>query len=251
MKTLIFFREGLSGHYLKSIIDDTVDTMNFRVDPWYPGIYQDQPDELTEDCVCLHPADVDPLEIMPKFDLVLNIQVYDKIYHAIYNNFYKKFLIENPAEQVKFNTWTDDCVYWYDRTYYNIKEYYRLYCQDREVYSFPNTVNFDHLLDHNYVEQLLNQYFNKGMNNNTRRIIAEYSSKQLQIDLTTKSKHMQEIAHSIPDQEFVRSPWFASYCIFKYENNNGLSEHQRCWSIDTLARPIDREFLLSIADQYC
>jgi hypothetical protein len=250
MKTLIFFREGLSGHYLKSIIDDTADPIGFRVDPWYPGIYRDELYDPQEDCACLHPDGVDVESVVKEFDLVLNIQVYQKIYHAIYNNFYKKFLVENPTEQDKFKSWTDDPVYWYDRTYYNIKEYYHLHAQDQNKYALPNVVNFDHLLEDDYIADLLEQYFSKSINNNTKRIIAEYRSHQLQYELTKTGQSMADIVSALPDQAFIDSPWFASYCIFKYETNNNLLESQRTWSIDLMPHLIDRQILLSIADQY-
>jgi hypothetical protein len=251
MKTLIFFREGLSGHYLKSIIDDSTDKINFRVDPWYPGIYNKlRLDVLNLKCVCLHPSGLNITQLQSQFDLTVTIQVHQNIYHGIYNNFYKKFLIENPDQQHDFKNWQKNPVLWYDRTFYNMKEYHTLYRQDAVNNTIANVIDFDRMLELDYIEHLLKLYYNQPMTKNMCRIVSDYKSLQLQRDLSGNEKTMHDIVASLDDQDFADSPWFAAYCIFKYETNNGLNENQRQWSIDRIERPIDRSFLLSIADQY-
>lgn len=248
MKTIIFFREGLSGHYLKSIIDDRVTPVNFRMDPWYPNAPTNS--FRHEQCICVHKNLVDYKTLAQQYELVLTIQVRKKIYQAIYNNFYKKFLVENPDLQQDFNQWQSNMFTWYDRTFYNIKEYYQLYQQDLVDNMFSNIVEFDQLLDLDYVEQLLMHYYHRPITQNIQYIVNTYSKLQLTHDLSGDECTMQDIVEALPDQVFLQSPWFASYCIFKYEINNGLQESQRQWSINLATRPIDKEFLLSIAQQY-
>tara|TARA_R110000868_G_scaffold210565_1_gene460636 strand:- start:77 stop:679 length:603 start_codon:yes stop_codon:yes gene_type:complete len=184
------------------------------------------------------------------YKLILTIQVRRKIYHGIYNNFYKKFLVENIDQQENFKNWTSNLSTWYDQTFYNIQEYYQLYQQDLIENTFTNVIEFDHLLDLDYIEQVFRQYYNRPVTENTKRIVSTYAQLQLQHDLSGNEQSMKDIVSVLPDQVFLDSPWFASYCIFKYETNNHLQENQRQWSIDTITKPIDKKFLLSIADQY-
>jgi hypothetical protein len=249
MKTLIIFREGLSGHYFKSLVDDLPVDVNFRMDPWYPGIYDQKTrpeDRVNEDCVCLHNAD--PV-YEQQFDLVLNILVNQKIYHAIYNIFFKKFLIED-IDPEQYKNWKSNLSFWYDKSFYNIKEYYSLLTSDWNNSQYANKINFDNLLDVQYIEAIFKQYYNRKLTDNIVSIVAQYRAKQLEIVLTRDGKTMEEILAVVPDEKFNQSPWFASYCIFKYETNNNLKESQRLWSIDTVDKPIDKKFLLAIADKY-
>lgn len=253
MNTLIFFREGLSGHYLKSLITDYEGVIDFRVDPWYPGIYNDPSiHQRNTSCACLHfhMYRKNWQQIIQRYDLILTIQVRNKIYHAIYNNFYKKYLVENPELKPDFDSWTNNLVFWYDTTYYNIKEYHALYQEDLKENQFENVVEFDQLLDVDYIENFMQQYFKKSLTNNMRRIISEYSQKQLQLDLDDAGPGMDQIVSKIPEHLFLESPWWASYCIFKYENLNGLQESQRQWSIDQVHQPINKMFLFDIASKY-
>jgi len=250
MKTVIFFREGLSGHYLKSLVDDSNEQVNFRMDPWYPGIYDNQHTVKIENCVCVHKHLSNYKFLESCYDLTLTIQVRRKIYHSIYNNFYKKFLVENTDQQENFKNWTGNLSTWYDRTFYNIKEYYQLYQQDLIENTFSNIIEFDNLLELDYIEHLFIQYYNRPITENMKRIVNTYGQLQLQYDLSGQEQDMQDIISALPDQIFLESPWFASYCIFKYETNNNLQENQRQWSINLITKPIDKEFLLSIAHRY-
>jgi hypothetical protein len=250
MKTLVLFREGLSGHYLKSLIDDSNKEMSFRVDHWQPGIYDVPRTNTEEDCKCLHTHRINFKNFPLTNYLCLTIQVREKIYTATYNNFYKKFLIENPQLQDDFKNWQSNAVNWYDRCYYNLKEYYQLYQEDLVNNNNPNIVEFDNILDLDYIESVFRKYFNRHLTDNMRRIVTTYKQLQLQYDLPKHESNMKDIVSSLPDTIFQESPWFASYCIFKYENNNNLQESQREWSIDQIQRPIDKQFLISIADRY-
>lgn len=250
MRTIIFFREGLSGNYLKSLIDDSDESVKFRMDPWKPGTYDKLEFDESINCICTHKNLVEVDKLIKPSDLVLTIQVREKIYHAIYNNFNKKFLIENPHLQKDFDCWQKNLSFWYDNTFYNIKEYYNLYQQDLIENQFENIVEFDKILELDYIEYLFDLYYKKPITQNTIRIVEGYKSLQLQYQLDKRGQDMQEIISVLPDQAFLDSPWFASYCIFKYETNNHLEESQRQWSVNDIARPIDKQFLLSIADKY-
>ena len=251
MKTVIFFREGLSGHYFKSLVDDSNQPVGFRIDPWYPDIYNNpRPTTMLENCVCVHKHLVNCREFEQHRDLILTIQVRHKIYHAIYNNFYKKYLIENPHLQSDFKNWTNNKTFWYDITYYNIKEYYALYQQDLKENTFENIIEFDHILELDYIEQIFLRYYNKSLTENMQNIVKTYRDLQLKYDLSGSECAMSDIVSSLPDHVFLESPWYASYCVFKYETNNGLQESQRQWSIDLASQPIDKKFLLEIANQY-
>jgi hypothetical protein len=249
MKTLILFREGLSGHYLKSLVDDDPGVINFRVDPWYPGIYDATPFTI-KNCVCVHTHLVDHQTLSKNFDLTLTIQVRKKLYHAIYNNFYKKYLVENPKLQDDFIHWTDNTVFWYDTTYYNIKEYFDLHQQDLATNTYKNIIEFDNLLEIDYLEQIFKHYYNKDLTENMKRIIKTYANLQLQYDLSRNETEMHDIVSILPDRVFSESPWYASYCIFKFEKNNNLHEHQRQWSVNDITKPIDKQFLIEISKKY-
>ena len=247
MKTLIFFREGLSGHYLKSLIDDVPVKVNFRMDPWYPGIYTEKNQTShVPNCTCVHKAH---LTFEQQFNLVLTILVDKKIYHAIYNNFFKKFLVED-ANPDQYKNWKDNLSFWYDKSFYNIKEYYILLNLDRKNNKYENIVNFDEILNEQYLQEFFKQYFNRELSDNMRLIIKQYSANQLEIELSQEGTTMQEIIDPIPDNKFNCTPWFASYCIFKYETNNNLKETQRLWSIDNINCLIDKKFLLDIQNKY-
>lgn len=252
MKTLIVFREGLSGHYFKSLVDDLPVEVNFRMDPWHPGIYDHLPrnnKKIPESCVCLH-SFPNLKEFEKNFDLVLNIQTNEKIFQAVYNVFFKKILIEQFSAN-DYNNWKNNLIFWYDKIYYNIQEYFHLYEQERKNSKYSNVINFDLLLSEAYIEEIFKRYYNRSLTNNMKSIINQYQQKQLDIDLTRDGMTMLEIVDPIPDIYFDQHPWYASYCIFKYEFNNGLLESQRCWSIDTVKTVIDKKFLLEIQHQYC
>ena len=247
MKTLIWFREGLSGHYFKSLVDDQPTVVSFRIDPWWPGLYDAPPVvDPTINCVCLHPI---PNFDTSAFQTVVTILAHDKIYHAAYNVFYKKLLVEHQLTEEHKN-WQLNPVAWYDRAYYNIQEYVGLFQQDTVNNTMLNVINFDHILQEEYIESVFKQYFNRAMSVNMRSIVARYREQQLGIELPLAGTEMSDIVSTIPDQYFAQAPWFAAYCIYKYEHNNKLAETDRLWSIDSIERPIDKEFLLQIATQY-
>jgi hypothetical protein len=247
MKTFILFREGLSGHYLKSILTGEKTSGKFRMDPWWPGIYDVDRNKHN------NIKDSSPMQCghnLPdeQFDLTLVILVNRKIYQAIYNNFYKKMLIEEFESN--YNQWQNNLLFWYDKIYYNIKQYYDLYQQDRVANQILDIVDFDQLLDVEYLDHISTKYFNCSLSDHSRTLAQEYASHQLNIDLTLDGNSMEEILDPIPDSKFQESPWFSAYAIFKFEKNNGLDESQRQWSIDNISQPMDRKFLIDISQKY-
>lgn len=255
MKTLVVFREGLSGNYLKALINNSQNKINFRIDSCFANVYR-QPENLEIDnivgpvCDCFHKKYIDLTQIQKKYDLTVTIQVYQKIYHGIYNNFHKKLLIENTELKKNFQHWSNNLPFWYDLSYYNLKEYYQLYQQDLTENTIENIINFDFILDINYIEHVFQKYLNRPINNNTKRIVHEYRSKQMMYNLSNNETDMRDIISALPDDVFIDSPWFASYCIFKFEVNNNLSESQRQWSIESIDQVINKSTLLKISQQY-
>ena len=258
MKTLIIFREGLSGLYLKALIDDTPDPVQFRVDPWYPGIYDNlefpkhgkMKTSAPSECDCVHRKHIDLQQTLSSYDLLLAILVNRKIYHGIYNNFFKKLLVEQLDLKNRFARWHLEPCFWYDTAFYNLKEYYHLFQHDNVDNTINNVIDFDLILELDYIEEIFQKYLNRAINDNTRRLVNSYRAQQLQYDLSGNEKRMEDIVDSIPDVEFASSPWFAAYCIFKYETNNQLIESQRVWSIDAINGIIDKKILLDLATKY-
>lgn len=253
MKTLIHFREGLSGHYLKALLTDLNTPIRFRIDSaghdfsnyrtWIP----EEERLIHEQFVCTHSViDIN----VQDFDLVLKILVNKKIYHALYNVFFKKTLHESfTAEQ--YANWQQDLVFWYDLAYHNIKDYFDIFRREwQNQHAQENIINFDWLLEESYIEHIFDQYFQRKLDTKIQQRITEYRSYQLNIKLPVGGQTMEEITAPIPDTYFAQHPWFAAYCIFKFEHNNNLPESGRLWSIDTLTAPIDRAFLLAIANKY-
>ena len=252
MKTLIIFREGLSGHYFKSLVDDSPVEVNFRMDMPYGKYNADKgKKKLNGLCVCSHfSPDIDFVKLEKEFNLVLNIQPNEKIYQAVYNVFFKKVLVEEFTTE-QYTNWKSNLIFWYDKSYYHTQQYFHLFEQDRKNSRYSNIINFDSLLLESYLEEIFEHYYNRSLTNNMRSIIEQYRKKQLSIDLSRGGSTMQEIIDPIPDINFDQHPWYASYCIFKFEFNNGLLESQRSWSIDTVKTVIDKKFLLEIQHQYC
>lgn len=250
MKTLIVFREGLSGHYLKSLVNNLPVEVNFRMDPWPPEISDVLNSENNESCVCRHfSPGTEFIKLEQQFDLVLSIHPNKKIYQAVYNVFFKKILVEEFTTE-QYANWKNDLIFWYDKSYYNIQEYFHLFEQDRKYSKYSNLIDFDSLLLESYVEKIFEHYYNRPLTSNMKLIIEQYREKQLNINLTRDGLTMQEIVDPIPDINFDQHPWYAAYCIFKYEFNNGLSEKRRSWSIDLVKTVIDKKFLLDIQHQY-
>ena len=61
---------------------------------------------------------------------------------------------------------------------------------------------------------------------------------------------MQEIVAPISDEMFEQNPWFFSYCVYKFEKNNELTEKNRKWTINNCVSVQTRRHLLEICDQY-
>jgi hypothetical protein len=248
---LIIFREGLSGNYLKNLIQDSDQEINFRVDnPFMSWHHLLQKVKKKYACECAHLKNVDLKKAAIQYYPILTIQVYKKIYHGIYNNFHKKLIVENQNLATDFERWHDNAKFWYDTAYYNIKEYYRLFQQDQEQNTLPNIINFDHILESPYIEKIFHRYLDRDISENIRCKVESYTKLQMTYDLSGNETDMHDILKVIPDHEFERTPWFAAYCIFKYELAQKFNEDQRLWTIDEIGRLIDKDWLRDIANQY-
>lgn len=236
MKTLIVFREGQSGNFLRNVINDVpLSKVGFRTD-----------EVLLNSIFFTHKDDY--VNQSKSFDLVLRILPEKQIYNAIYNNFMKKLLVEDMPE-FKLQDWVNNANEWYDRCYYNIKEYWELINCDIKFNQYPDVINFDRLLDEDYIASILKRYFGLELDSSRRNIVNKYRELQLGIDLHTDSKEMQEIIGPV-EHLLEENPWFFSYCVFAYETNNCYNESDRLWSIDNCIGVQNAGNLLEIAGQY-
>lgn len=250
MKTCLLFKPGHSGNYIKSLIDDKPIEVQFRIDNYNAQFNK----ELLESdvshindnqCILMH--SVPSKEFLEKFDLVLTILPTNNIYNPIYNNFHKKILIEESISK-DFLNWNNSPMFWYDKTFYNISEHYSINMNEIRSNQIKNIIDFDNILNVEYIEHIFQKYFNRPLTNNMKNIVEEYKKLQLTINLTDAGKSMKEIIKVIDDDMLIKDPWFASYSIFKFEKNNQLLESQRKWSIGNFI--IDKKFLLSIQHKY-
>jgi hypothetical protein len=238
MKTLVVFREGHGGRFLQSVIQDTeASQARYRMEDW-----------CSYDLIGTHDLDLEKQQ--KEYDLILRILPRHNIYNAIYNIFTKKTLLEEFS-QFELADWKQHIAFWYDKCFYLIDEYYTHIQQDIQNNQYPNVVNFDKLTDEDYLDLLMQQYYNVGLTDNQRKLIKNYSRLQLLITLADDDQtEMTEIIEHITDQMLYDNPWFFAYCIFKFEKNNSLPESARSWSINNIFEPPTRKKLLEIATQY-
>lgn len=238
MKTVIVFREGQSGHYLKSIIlNDSLTGVGFRMSEKHKK----------SDIILTH--DNNYQEHISQFDLVLRILPTRKIYSAVYNNFMKKLIAEEYSAEVLDN-WQNNPVYWHDRCYYNIVEYYNLITQDIQNNCYTNIIDFDQLLDKNYLSDVLSKYFQIEFTDSQETIRKTYEELQLTLDLDQTVASMEDIVKVVTDTSLINNPWFFSYCIHKYETANNFTPQNRLWSINNIDLAPTKHLLLTLAQQY-
>jgi hypothetical protein len=234
MKAVIVFREGHSGHFLKSVILDHPATVaDFRIN----DCLRSQQNGIN--VVLTH----DPSHAQDS-DLVFRILPTRKIYNAIYNIFMKKVLLEEfPSFDLA--DWINDPIFWYDKCYYLIQEYYHQIHKDISTNTIQNVIDFDYLTNLDYLADLLQQHFHLPLNNNQRLLVNLYTKLQLQIDLVDDAtQSMQEILTPIADNMLIQNPWFWAYAVFKFEHNNNLTEQHRLWSVNDFETPQTRSDLL-------
>jgi hypothetical protein len=237
MSTLLVFREGCCGRFVQAVVEESNADVGYRM-----------PDHASQKLFATHVVDVD--SHCQQFDLVLRILPDKNIYNAIYNNFSKKLMLENFSD-FELKDYVRNPTYWYDICFYNIDEYFKLHLQDKQANKYKNLINFDKLLDKDYFAEILETYFDYKITKKQINIIEKYADLQLKIDLCHDNVvDMKEIIEPIPDHLFASSPWFFSYCIFKYENNNGLTEDQRTWSINLLTHIQKKSDLIDLAKKY-
>ena len=238
MKTVIVFREGQSGHFLKSVIlKNNLGNVRFRMDERYPA----------NNITLTHENNYD--KHRAEFDLVLRVLPTRQIYHAIYNNFMKKLIAEEYSALV-LDTWHKDPLFWHDRCYYNIVEYHDLITADIQHNCYPNVIDFDQLLDSNYLSDVLTKYFQIDLDQDRDNIRQRYKSLQLPMDLDHLCTRMEDIVTVVPDDLLTKNPWFFSYCIHKYELVNNFTLKNRLWSINNNQQIPTKQLLLTLAQQY-
>jgi hypothetical protein len=238
MKTVIVFREGQSGHYLKSIIlNADAQSVGFRM-----------PEHYCENNITLtHNNDYKKHKL--DFGQVLRILPTKQIYSAVYNNFMKKLITEEYSAAI-LNNWLSDPVYWHDRCYYNIVEYHGLITEDIRTNLYPDIIDFDQLLNRDYLSSILAKYFQFEFNENQEKIRKTYKELQLTLDLDQDSTSMIDIVDIVTDELLMKNPWFFSYCIHKYELANNLTPKNRLWSINNIDQIPTKQLLLALAQQY-
>jgi hypothetical protein len=238
MKTLIVFREGQSGHYLKSIIlNDESKNVGFRMSERYPA----------NNVTLTHDNNYKKHKL--EFDQVLRILPTNRIYSAVYNNFMKKLIAEEYSDAILDN-WLSNPIYWHDRCYYNIVEYYGLITEDIQTNLYPDIIDFDQLLNRDYLSSILVRYFQSEFGENQERIRKTYEELQLTLDLDQDSTSMIDIVNIVTDELLMKNPWFFSYCIHKYELANNLTPENRLWSINNIDQIPTKQLLLALAQQY-
>jgi hypothetical protein len=238
MKTVIVFREGQSGHYLKSIIlNNTLKNVGFRMTEHYRA----------NNITLTHDSNYKKHKL--NFDCVLRILPTKQIYSAVYNNFMKKLIIEEYSTTILDN-WYSNPVYWHDRCYYNIVEYYKLITEDIETNLYPVVIDFDQLLHKDYLSSVLARYFHVEFDNSRENIRKTYKELQLNLNLDQDRTSMEDIIDVVTDDLLVKNPWFFSYCIHKYERSNNLTQDNRCWSINSINPVPNKKLLLELAQQY-
>lgn len=237
MTVAIVFREGHSGHFLSSIIQNIGDPEFKMIDTMgqpYATIH------LTHD-----------INLNCKmYDLVLRILPEHKVYNAIYNIFAKKLLLEE-YKNFNLHDWKYNTQYWYDRCFYQIKHYFEVINEDIRSNTFANVVNFDMLTNETYLAKILEQHFNIELDNSRIEFLNQYKSYQLNIDLLNDSQtNMESILLPITDTMLNENPWFWAYSVFKFEYNNNLSESQRLWSVNDCLRVQTRNDLINNSKLY-
>jgi hypothetical protein len=240
MKTLIVFREGHSGNFLKALVQ------NYPADQVQHRVNELHFKEL-RDITLTHKVDLQTQS--RKFNQILRILPTHNIFTAIFNNFSKKILIEMtpPGE---YEQWRNNTVLWYDRCYYNQVEYYHLIQQDIANNQYLNVVNFDRLLDIDYMSDILNHYFGQLLTDNQKELLKQYADQQLQADVNGLYKDMPAIIGNITDAMFEENPWFFANCVYRYELANDLVETQRTWTLDNCRTVQTTQDLLKLAQQY-
>lgn len=233
-KIVIVFCEGHSGHFLRSIIlNHPASVASFRI--W------DNLDHSRNGVEVLLTHNVDDALAS---DCAFRILPTHKIYNAIYNIFMKKVLIEEFLE-FDLKNWVNDPIFWYDKCYYHIQEYYHRIHKDISTNTMQNIIDFDRLTNLEYLSDFLRQHLSLEFDHNQRTLLEKYTELQLQIDLNDDSTvEMCDILLPITDHMFLQNPWFWAYAVFKFEHNNNLTGEHRLWSVNNFKVPQTRSDLL-------
>jgi hypothetical protein len=249
MKTVISFTEGCSGNFLAALISNSdiksfkrIDTAsnlknaNFIMLPFMETVQG-------FDVIATHESNSKIINNHVKPARIIRIEPVTGIFTAIYNVFDKKLIDEDQKDIMQ--KWPAEPGYCYDMTFEHMKDYYHVFSQSKHR---PGQMLFDFgwLYQHNQLTEFLQSI---GVDANLD-LVDRYMSTQMPLLLSLPlSASMADIVQLIPEEYFVRSPWFACYCIFCFEHNNKLQEYQRMWSIDTLP-VLSAEGLIALSTQY-
>jgi len=234
MKAVIAFCEGHSGHFLRSIIlNQPSSVASFRISDQLRHSRDGIDIRLTHDA-----------DNISESDCVFRILPTRNIYNAIYNIFMKKILVEEFADFDLAN-WVNDPIFWYDKCYYHIQEYYNRIHKDISTNTIHNVIDFDRITDPYYLKDLLWQHFGLEFDDNRCALLEKYAELQLQINLADDSvQQMHDILAPLTDHMLLQNPWFWAYAVFKFEHNNNLTEQHRLWSVNNFRVPQTRNDLM-------
>lgn len=249
MKTVISFTEGCSGNFLAALISNSNVKSFKRIDVasnlkdanfiMLPSMGSGQ----GFDVITTHEADSKVIHNHVAPARIIRIEPITGLFTAIYNVFDKKLIDEDQKDIMQ--KWSTEPGYCYDMTLEHMKDYYRVFSQSK--YTSDQTLfDFGWLYQRNQLIEFLQLL---GIDTNID-LLNQYMSTQMPLLLSLPlSKSMIDIVQLIPAEYFAKSPWFACYCIFCFEHNNQLLEHQRMWSIDALP-VLTAASLIALSTQY-
>jgi hypothetical protein len=152
MKATIVFCEGHSGNFLRSVLlNHSASVADFRINDCLNNSQNGINILLTHD----------PNNVVG-VDCVFRILPTRKIYNPIYNIFMKKVLVEE-FPNFDLANWINNPVFWYDKCYYHIQEYYSKIHNDISTNTIQHVIDFDQLTDIEYLSNLLQQHLQRHL----------------------------------------------------------------------------------------
>lgn len=250
IKTVISFDEGCSGNFLAALISNSeitsfkrVDTVSNQSQSNFIMLSELISIPIIVNVVATHEHDSDIIQKMLCPNRIIRIEPITGIFTAIYNVFDKKLIDEDQKDILQ--KWPLNPGYCYDMTLEHIKDYYGKFSQRKHT---PDQILFD--FGWLYQRPMLTAFLKQLKITANIDLVDQYLQTQMPLLLDLpKSNSMTDIVKLIPTEYFAKSPWFACYCVFCFELNNNLREHQRLWSIDTLP-VLCADSLIALSAQY-
>ena len=253
MRIAISFDEGCSGNFLAALLTNSDINKFSRIDSpgnlldynSFPNFsYLDQKTYTPSALAVTHENDIKLIKELLKVDTVIRIQPGTGLFSAIYNVFDKKHVFEKQTDVM--DKWPYHTAYCYDMTLEHLKDYYKKFTTPRNyddaiIFNFGDFYNKD---------AIINFAINHKFTINNYKLIDSYQANQMPLLLgIPECKDMSKIVATIPDEFFLKSPWFACYCIFCFEFVNDIKESQRKWTIDDLPL-LDKNLLILLSKNY-